>query len=80
MIERDLYGQVLERVHAFMPSMLPGHRYTLETICGNAFWDPLNRYQRGSVGRFIAWAVVEGDLPLIFADTGKRRTKMYQLL
>ena len=87
MIENTSQGQTLDMlrqtalclVKDFIPHMRPGHKYLTETMCGNAFWDPLTKYQRGAVGRFIAWAVVQGDLPLVFADTGKRPTKMYEL-
>ena len=79
MTEQELFETAIRLVERFMPHMLPGHRYSLETMCGNTFWDSLTRYQRGIVGRFVAWAVDQRGLQLAFGDTGKRPTKMYQL-
>ena len=88
MIENTSQDQTLDMlrrtalclVQDFIPYMRPGHKYLTETMCGNAFWDPLTDPQRAAVGQFIALAVDEHDLPLAFAYTGGRATKMYALL
>lgn len=79
-VPKHLYDKQLELVRNFIKCMLPGHRYLLETICGNSLWNPLSRYQRALAGKCMVHFISEGMIPLVFADTGRKRTKMYQLI
>ena len=69
----------LELAERFISYMIPGHRYTVETMCGNSFWDPLDNYLRQKVGEAIALAVSRGDLNLRPSFKGGKATNMYEL-
>jgi hypothetical protein len=73
-----VYNTVLKLAQAFIPHMLPGHRYMLETICGNAFWDNQTTWRRAMAGMCMAHMVANDLLRLEFAETGGKRTKQYQ--
>jgi hypothetical protein len=74
------YESIKLRVKVFMPHIVPGHRYTLETICGNVFWDGLIPFHRALAGRCMAFMVVNKLVPLVFAETGGKKTKQYQFI
>ena len=77
-IPKSLLDEMIRLVEGFIPLMLPGHRYTLETMVGNAFWDSLTNDDRKTLGRAMAHLVAMGEFPLVF---GKRNghTQQYQL-
>lgn len=43
------------------------------------FWLPLDRWTRVKLGRFLAYWVANGELPLEFASPPKRSNKRYRL-
>ena len=70
------YRRVIEAVEQFLPTMLPDHSYSVETMVGQGIWrTPLKRH----AGAIVAHAVRRGLLPLEFAYKGKRSTNLYQL-
>jgi hypothetical protein len=74
-----LSEMVARHVDRFIPTMVPGHSYTLESMCGRAFWDRMTPSQRRAAGRSMTFLVSSGRFDLAYADTGRRPTKQYQL-
>ena len=71
------YIAVLTAVNAFIPTMLPGHSYLVETMLGQAIWGTPLKWHAGAI---VAHAVRRGKLPLRFAHNGKKATKLYELI
>ena len=79
-LPEPLVIEMIQLIEEFIPSMIPGHRYLLETMCGNAFWDKrLKPSQRTQAGSTMAKMVSGGLFDLNFAATYHGVTKMYQL-
>lgn len=76
--EKSVRKQTIQHVLAFIPSMLPGHRYTVEAMCPVIFWDELSGYERRIAGSTIAALVTARQLPLKFANNGRKATKTYE--
>ena len=76
---QELCRMVETLVEQFIPTMVPGHRYTLETICGNAFWDRLTPDQLRDAGEYMSLLVSSGEFDLDYGETGGKATKQYQL-
>ena len=70
----------LELAERFIPSMLPGHAYTAETMCGIAFWKRLPHGMPSIVGQAIALAVDTGVLNLRVAYVNSDDKNWYALL
>ncbi len=70
------YRDVIAIVERFIPTMVRGHSYLVETMVGQAIWRTKFKWQAGPV---VAHSVRRGLLPLRFAQNGKRATKLYEL-
>ena len=70
------YRKVIDAVNEFIPTMVRGHSYLVETMVGQAIWRTKFKWQAGPI---VAHAVRRGSLPLRFAHNGKRATKLYEL-
>ena len=77
--QKALCDTVERLVGQFIKTMVPGHRYTLETMCGNAFWDRLTHAQRRKAGHCITRLIASGKFDLDYGETGGKATKPYQL-
>lgn len=76
---QELCRMVETLVEQFIPTMVPGHRYTLETMCGNAFWDALTGNQGQDAGEYMSLLVSSGEFDLDCVKSGKKATNYYQL-
>jgi len=64
---------LLSQVRETIPAMVRGASYTLEEICGNDFWESLNRGQRILAGECMAHMVVHtNDLPELMLTKAPR--------
>ena len=77
--QKALCDTVERLVGQFIKTMVPGHRYTLETMCGNAFWDRLTPDQLRDAGEYMSLLVSSGEFDLDYGETGGKATKQYQL-
>lgn len=59
--------------------LVPGKRYSAEDVCNPALWGRLWRSEAIMLGRCLKYFVVNGLLPLIEANAGKRGKRMYAL-
>ena len=59
--------------------LAPGKRYSAEDVCNPALWGRLWRSEAIMLGRCLKYFVVNGLLPLIEANAGKRGKRMYAL-
>lgn len=70
------YRKVIDAVNEFIPTMVSGHSYLVETMVGQAIWRTKFKWHAGPI---VAHAVRRGILPLRFAHNGKKATKLYEL-
>ncbi len=75
----SLYEQVRQRVEEIIPALDYGNRYTLEMLCGRAFWDCLDDGSRRTTSICMADMVREGILPLVEAESIHEYPKWYRL-
>ena len=66
-------------VEEFRPSMIRGHRYPLETMCGNAFWDQMTNAQQRKAGICMTQLVALGAFDFDYGEIGGKETNHYQL-
>ena len=76
---QELCTMVALLVEEFRPSMVRGHRYPLETMCGNAFWDGLTNTQQREAGIYMTQLMACGAFDFDYADIGGKETNQYQL-
>jgi hypothetical protein len=76
-VPHQVYRLIIDAVEQFHPLMLPEHSYSVETMVGQAIWRTALKWHAGAI---VAYAVRQKQLPLEFADNGKRSTKLYQLV
>jgi hypothetical protein len=57
----------------------PGKRYSAEDLCDPHFWNTLWGGEPYMLGRCIKYLVVNGYLPLVEANAGKKGKRMYVL-
>ena len=74
-----IYFDVDDRATAFLSGMIPGHRYSAETILGYSVAEWRNPVLRREASESLADMVASGSLPLEFAYMGKKATHMYEL-
>jgi len=76
-VPKWVYEAVYRRIMDFYPSMREGHSYTLQTICGNEFWnDPIASIPRWA-GYCAAHMVRNRIVPIVIDDENRKATKMY---
>ena len=74
------YNAVRHEVEESIPGLIPGEKYKSEWLCGDAFWEPLSDGEKRMAGRCIANMVVNGLLPLRFAESKHEYPKWYLLI
>ena len=74
------YNAVRYQAEEIIPALIPGVKYKSEWLCGDAFWTPLSDGEKRMAGRCIAHMVVNGLLPLRFAESKHEYPKWYQLI
>lgn len=79
-VSKRVHDEVLRLAQDYLPYMLPGRRFSTETICGNDLWDRPITMIRIWAGQCMAHFERTGVLPIKLADVGKRKTKMYEIL
>ena len=76
-VPRSDYQRVVQAVEQFLPTMVLGHSYSVETMVGQKIWRSPLKWHAGAI---VAHAVRREFLPLKFAYNGKRATKLYELI
>ena len=78
--QRKINQEFHDHVDAMIRKLLHGKVYTLEKICGDAFWSRYHPSERRVAGRYIASLVAEGVLPLVAHEKNNSSNhKKYQL-
>lgn len=67
------------QVEAALPTLIPHLTYTLEKLCGKAYWASLDAGERRLAGRCMAHLVATNEFPLLFAPSNHEYPKHYQL-
>lgn len=70
---------IRRQVEAAIPTLNPHLAYTLEKICGKAFWARLDNGERKLAGRCMAHLVIKNEFPLAFVPGKHEYPKYYQL-
>lgn len=73
------YNSVRQQVEEALPALECDKSYTLEMLCGKAFWDQLDTGEPLMAGRCMTYMVKNNLLPLIFVDKTSANAKLYQL-
>ena len=73
------YDEVIEAVLNNIPNLSRDVDYKASRLCGQEFWNALNRGQKILAGRFIAFATAVGHLPLRFSVCIHKVPKLYRL-
>ena len=73
------YSVVRNQVAEIIPAVERDVKYTLEMLCGEAFWKQLTDGEKRMAGRCMAQMIAKGLLPLRFAETKHEYPKRYQL-
>lgn len=76
-VPRWVYDAVYRLIMNFYPSMRAGHSYTLQTICGNEFWNKKNKKLPVWAGYCAAHMVRNHIVPLDVDRANRKSTKMY---
>ena len=79
-VSAAFYNAVQYEVEESIPGLTPSWKYKSEWLCGDAFWTPLSDGEKRMAGRCIAHMVVNGLLPLRFAESKHEYPKWYQLI
>lgn len=66
-------------VEARIPAVLPYTDYTLRQICGEGFWDRLDRGEKTRAGWCMVHLVAMGDLPFTVAASRHEYPVYYRL-
>ncbi len=78
-VPNTLYTKVRNQVAEIIPAVERDVKYTLEMLCGEAFWKQLTDGEKRMAGRCMALFIVKGLLPFRFAETKHEYPKRYQL-
>lgn len=78
-LSSDFCRAIACQVEEIVPALIPDASYTLEMLCGEAFWARLSNGERRMAGRCMAQLVVNSKLPLCFADSRHEYPKYYRL-
>lgn len=73
------YTTIRLQVEEVIPAMERGVKYTLEMLCGDAFWRTLSDGEKRMAGRCMAHMVANKRLPLCFTDSKHEYPKWYRL-
>jgi hypothetical protein len=74
------YNAIRLQVEEVIPLLDRDEKYTLQMLCGEAFWDPLTEGERRMAGRCMSHMVRNNLLPLRFAESKHEYPKFYELL
>ena len=75
----DFCNAILQQVREIFPALEPRALYTLEQLCGPAFWDPLGPADRQEAGRIMIRLVLGGWLQFEVIGCRHSNPKKYQL-
>lgn len=75
----DFCNAILEVVWEIVPAVDPDTLYTLEILCGEAFWMPLSAPERQEAGRIMIRLVAGGWLPFEVVGCRHSMPKKYKL-
>jgi hypothetical protein len=76
-VKKAFYDLIRVRVEEIIPALQPGITYTLQTLCGEDFWQPLTPVERSVAGRCMANMVRESRLPLAMVGCEHQSPKKY---
>jgi len=74
-----LFRSIQRQVAEIVPGVDPYAEYTLETLCGDEFWESLSNRQRRLAGRCMAYLVEHERVPYCFAGHLCESPKKYML-
>lgn len=74
----DFCNAILLQVREILPALDPNVPYTLEQLCGPAFWDPLGPTERQEAGRIMIRLVLGGWLPFEVIGCRHSNPKKYR--
>lgn len=74
-----MYTDLMHHMEKQMPNIKAGNLYTLKSMCGRAFWNDMNSWQRRASGRAFAYMVHTGMFPFKFVQYKRSPTKRYLL-
>lgn len=78
-VSAEVIESIRQQVEAALPTLNSHLTYTLEKLCGKAFWAQLDSGERKLAGRCMAHLVVKNQLPLLFVPRKHEYPKHYQL-
>ena len=79
-VSAAFYNAVRLQVEEIIPALERDEIYTLEELCGDAFWGPLTSGECKMAGKCMAYMVVNNRLPqLRFVGCPHENPKKYQL-
>lgn len=73
------YRAVVRTVAEVLPALVEDAYYTAEQLLGPDFFGPLSNTERRRAGKYLAYAVSVGRLPLRFAVCVHKHPKLYRL-
>jgi len=78
-VNQDLFNVVREQVKKVIPALENQNKYTLEMLCGDAFWESLSNGDRRTAGRCMVHLIDQNQLSLMIAEAKRTSTIKYQL-
>ena len=75
----SFYNAIRRQVEEVIPVLLRDEKYSLEMLCGEAFWNPLTEGECRMAGRCMSHMVRNNLLPLRFAESKHEYPKLYEL-
>lgn len=78
-IKKSLADSVQAQILSRVESLSDYPPYTLERLCGYAFWDPLPKEDRINAGIYVSHQVEMGNLPLRHVLRKQQYPKHYRL-
>ena len=78
-VEERFYNQLLQQVRESVPALELEEVYTAKILCGEAFWESLEKGERIRAGKCIAQMVACKALPLRFAGISESNSRLYKL-
>ncbi|HMW40487.1 MAG TPA: hypothetical protein PKD57_13855 [Saprospiraceae bacterium] len=78
-VPQAFYDIIRVQIEVALPCLIPDKNYTVKALCGKEFWGMLGNGERRMAGRCAAHMIVEGCMPLRFAESRHEYPKRYKL-
>ena len=76
-IPQSLCIRVKKQVMDKFSSLIPDVAYTLKKICGNEFWDTLDKWEKIAAGQYMAEIVSKQEIPFVFGENTSSNSKTF---